>query len=424
MAATAVKSKAQTAKEVMDAINQEFGAGTMRMASHEDYEVKMLPTGLAPFDDIFDGGIPLGRHIMLHGDFSTLKSYVGLCAIASAQRNGLIAALIDTEGTFDKSWARKLGVDLNNLVMPNPERMPTGEEAIDMAESLIHGGVGLIVVDSVAALLPQAEQQKKLGDAKQLGRQAEMMSKALRKLTARMNNRCAMLWINQTRVNPNVMFGSAESIPGGKTLPFYCSYIIGVYKAGNAKEPIDIYVTEDGKPVKKKINQIVGVQFRIDLKKSKLNRPNRQETFVYDLRTGGIDDWAYYANKCLGLGLLGYEKGRWWSPEDGKKLTTNDFRGHVPLDELKKLLKGTVPGVDSAGIAPRAKRKAAAPKRPSSDTTGRKPTRTPAREKSPSTARTTTTSSKSRTPARRSSSTTATSSGSGRRLLRAGSKAG
>lgn len=417
-------AKAQTARELMDALNQEFGAGTMRPASHADYEVKMLPTGLAPFDDIFDGGIPLGRHIMLHGDFSTLKSYVGLCAIASAQRNGLIAALIDTEGTFDKAWAKKLGVKLDELVMPDPEKMPTGEEAIDMAESLIHGGVGLIVVDSVAALLPQAEQQKKLGDAKQLGRQAEMMSKALRKLTARMNNRCAMIWINQTRVNPNIMFGSQESIPGGKALAFYCSYIIGVYKVGNSKEPIDIFITEDGKPVKKKINQIVGVQFRIDLKKSKLNRPNRQETFVYDLRTGGIDDWAYYANKCLGLGLLGYEKGRWWTPEDGKKLVAQDFRGHVPLEELKKLLTGTVPGVDSAGIAPRAKKKAVVPKRPSSSTTGRKPIRIQAREASPSTARTRTTSSKSRTLANRSSSTTPISSGSVRQRLRRGSKAG
>lgn len=407
-----------TAKEVMAAINQDFGAGTMRPASHADYEVKMLPTGLAPFDDIFDGGIPLGRHIMLHGDFSTLKSYVGLCAIASAQRNGLIAALIDTEGTFDKSWAKKLGVDCDNLVMPDPEKMPTGEEAIDMAESLIHGGVGLIVVDSVAALLPAAEQKKKLGDAKQLGRQAEMMSKALRKLTARMNNRCAMIWINQTRVNPNIMFGSQESIPGGKALAFYCSYIIGVYKSGSAKEPIDVYITEDGKPVKKKINQIVGMQFRIDLKKSKLNRPNRQETFVYDLRTGGIDDWSYYANKCLGLGLLGYQNGRWWSPEDGKKLTVKDFRGHVPLDELRKLLKGTVPGVDSAGIAPRAKKKDAVPKRPSSKSTVPVRTRTPVQAKSPSTVRTTTTSSRSRTPTSRSASTTPTSSGSGKRLLR------
>lgn len=424
MAASATAVKAKNAKELMEAINQEFGAGTMRPASHADYEVKMLPTGLAPFDDIFDGGIPLGRHIMIHGDWSTLKSYVGLCAIASAQKNGLIAALIDTEGSFDKAWAKKLGVKLDDLVMPDPEKMPTGEEAIDMAESLIHGGVGLIVVDSVAALLPQAEQQKKLGDAKQLGRQAEMMSKALRKLTARMNNRCAMVWINQTRVNPNIMFGSSESIPGGKSLPFYCSYIIGVYKAGNSKEPIEIYISEDGKPVKKKINQIVGMQFRIDLKKSKLNRPNRQETFVYDLRTGGIDDWAYYANKCLGLGLLGYEKGRWWTPEDGKKLVAQDFRGHVPLEELKKLLTGTVPGVDSAGIAPRAKKKAVVPKRPSSSTTGRKPTRIQGRAASPSTARTRTTSSKSRTLASRSSSTTPISSGSVRQRLRRGSKAG
>jgi recombination protein RecA len=412
-----------TAKEVVAAINQEFGAGTMRMASHADYEVKMLPTGLAPFDDIFDGGIPLGRHIMIHGDFSTLKSYVGLCAIASAQRNGLIAALIDTEGTFDKAWARKLGIDTDNLVMPDPEKMPTGEKAIDMAETLIHGGVGLIVVDSVAALLPAAEQKKSMEEAKQLGRQAEMLSKALRKLTARMNHHCSILWVNQTRINPSIMFGSAESIPGGKTLPFYCSYIIGVYKAGSAKEPIDVYVTEDGKPVKKRINQIIGMQFRIDLKKSKLNRPHRQETFVYDLRTGSIDDWAYYANKCLSLGLLGFNRGKWWTPEDGKKLAPAAFRGHLPLEELKKLLTGTVAGVDSAGIAPRA-RKPDGKRRPrSSSTTVPKPTRTPARATSHSTARTTKPSSKSKTSSAHTGSTSRISVASGPRLLRKASKA-
>lgn len=413
-----------SAREVMDLLNQQHGPGTMRMASDDYYEVKMLPTGLAPFDDVFDGGIPLGRHIMIHGDYSTLKSYVGLCAIASAQKNGLIAGLIDTERTFDRSWARALGVDLDELVMPNPEKMKTGEQAIDMAESLVNGGVNLLVMDSVAALLPQAEQQKSMEEAKQLGRQAEMLSKGLRKLTARMNNKCSIIWINQTRVNPNIMFGSQESIPGGKALQFYSSYILGVYKSGNAKEEVHIWVNDaEGRPVKKKVNQIVGLQFRLELKKSKLSSPNRTEVFTYDTKTGSIDDWEYLARKCLGLGLFGYERGRWWTPEDNKKLPAKDFRGHVPLEELKKLLHGTVPGVDSAGIAPRARKRGAEPSQESSSVTEPKPTRTPVRAKSSSTARTTKVSSKSKMQTRASVSTGRTLNVSAKRPQRRASKA-
>jgi len=399
-----------TAREVMDSINQQFGAGTMRPASDDYYEVKMLPTGLAPFDDVLDGGIPLGRHIMIHGDYSTLKSYVGLCAIASAQRNGLICGLIDTEKTFDRNWAKQLGVDIDNLVMPNPEKMSTGEKAIDMAESLIHGGVDLLVVDSVASLLPQAEQQKSMEDAKQLGRQAEMMSKAMRKLTARMTNKSTVIWINQTRINPNIMFGSQESVPAGKALPFYCSYILGVYKSGHAKEDVSVFVPDaDGKPVRKTMKKTVGMQFRIELKKSKLSNPNRTEVFTYVPESGEIDDWSYLANKCLGLGLIGYERGRWWTPEDGKKLPAKDFRGHLPLEELKKLLHGTVPGVDSAGVAPRAKKPVAKQKSQSSSATEQSPTPIPEQAKTNSTARTTTRSSRSKTPTRATGSTRNTS---------------
>lgn len=400
----------------MDSINQQFGKGTMRPASDKDFEVQMLPTGLAPFDDIFDGGIPLGRHIMIHGNYSTLKSYVGLCAIASAQRNGLIAALIDTEGSFDPKWARALGVKLNDLVMPDPEKMKNGEQAIDMAESLIHGGVDLIVVDSVAALLPSAEYVKKMEDAKQLGRQAELMSKALRKLTARMR-KTAIIWINQTRTNPNIMFGSQESIPAGMALPFYCTYIAGLYHCGRAREGIHVWVNdEEGRPVKKLTKQTVGMQIRIEMKKTKLNRPGRQETFTYDLNTGAIDDWSYLANKALGLGLLGYEKGKWWTPEDGKRMLAANFRGHVPLEDLKKMLKGTVAGVDSAGVAPRAKKPVVKPKPASSEGTAVSPTPTRVREKSPSTATPKTSPSRSKTRTSPSASTTATSSGSARKL--------
>ena len=412
-----------TAQEVMDSINQQFGAGTMLKASDSSFRVNYLPTGLAPIDDLFMGGLPFGRSTMIHGDYSTLKSYVGLCAIASAQRSNLVAALIDTENAFDPQWAKRLGVDLDQLVIPPKSKTETGEKAIDMAESLIRGGVDLLVFDSVAAALPQAEWSKSMEDPEQRARQAAMMSKAMRKVTAA-NRKTAILWINQTRINPGMMFGNPETIPAGKALPFYCTYIAGFYKGSKAVEEITVFATDkDGKPVKKKIKQTIGYEVRVNLYKSKLNQPHREETFVYSLKAGQIDEWAYLANKALNLGLLGYERGKWWTPEDSLKMDHKAFRGHLPLDELKKLLSGTVDGVESAGSAPVASKKAAPPKRRSSSGTARKRTPTPEPVKESSTAATKTRSSRSKTPARATRSATATSASSARKRLARASKA-
>ena len=398
------------AQEIIAQINHQFGAGTMKFASDPEYRVDYLPTGIAPIDDLFLGGLPYGRHVMIHGDYSTLKSYVGLSAIASAQRHGKVASLIDTENAFDPLWAKSLGVDLDQLVMPHKSRIETGEKAIDMAESLIRGGVDLLVFDSVAAALPQAEWSKSMEDANQLARQAAMFSKGLRKITAA-NRKTAILWINQTRVNPGIAFGNPEVVPAGKALPFYCTYIAGFYKGAKSQEEIEVYMPDkDGKPAKKKLKQTTGYEVRVNLYKSKLNKPFREETFVYSMKNGAIDEWLYLANKALNLGLLGYERGRWWTPEDNKKLTVQDFRGHLPLDELKKLLYGTVPGVESAGEAKTGSKKDAQRKSRSSRTTAPKPTpiQVPVEAES-STAATTTKSSRSRTQKSLTASATGTS---------------
>lgn len=378
----------------MNNVNQQFGAGTLKWASDPIYQVTYLPTGLAPIDDLFVGGIPSGRSVMIHGDYSTLKTYIGLCSVAQAQKQGKIAALIDTERSFDPAWAKSLGVDTDKLILPPPDRIETGEKAIDVAEILIRNGVDLLIFDSVAATLPKAEHEKSMDEGGQMLRQAALMTKALRKLTAA-NRKTAMVWINQTRVNPNIMFGNPEAIPGGKALAFYSTYILGLYKGPTVQEERTVWVTDkDGRPVQRKIKQGIGFEVRAHLKKSKLNTPDRQETFTYSSKLGAIDDWAYLANKALGIGLLGYERGRWWSPEDGIKLPQQEFRGHLPLEELKKLLHGTVDGVDSAGSAPRGSKKAAVARKSSSSTTVRKPTRTAARGASRSTARLTKPSSK------------------------------
>lgn len=398
-----------TAQEIMASVNTQF-PGAIKLASDPEYRVEYLPTGIAPIDDLFMGGLPYGRHVMIHGDYSTLKSYVGLSAIASAQRHGKVAALIDTENAFDPLWAKSLGIDVDQLVMPIKARIETGEKAIDMAESLIRGGVDLLVFDSVAAALPQAEWSKSMEDANQLARQAAMFSKGLRKITAA-NKKTAILWINQTRVNPGIAFGNPEVVPAGKALPFYCTYVAGFYKGARAQEEVEVYMPDkDGKPAKKKLKQTTGYEVRVNLYKSKLNKPYREETFVYSLKNGAIDEWLYLANKALNMGLLGYERGRWWTPEDGKKLTVQEFRGHLPLDELKKLLYGTVPGVENAGEAKTGSKKDAQRRSRSSRSTAPKATPTPEPAvPDDSTEATPTKSSRSRTPKKVIDSATSTS---------------
>jgi recombination protein RecA len=416
------KSRVTSAQEIIDGINQKFGAGTLVRASTAG-KVEYLSTGLAPIDDLLMGGIPYGRSTMIHGDYSTLKSYIALCAIAQCQRQGKIAALIDTEGSFDADWARSLGVDTDLLIMPDKAHIETGEKCIDVAEILIRNGVDLMVFDSVAAMLPKAEHEKSMDEGGQMLRQAAFLSKALRKITAA-NKKTALLWINQTRVNPGIMFGNNEAIPGGKALPYYCTYILGLYKGTQLKEDYQIVVNNaEGMPTKKNIKKTVGFQIRALLYKSKLNQPGREETFTYSVKHGAVDDWSYLANKALGLGLLGYERGKWWTPEDSKKMPVSQFRGHLPVAELTKMLHGNVEGVDSAGSAPQGSKKAAAQKPRSSRATTPARTRTPAPVASSSTARTRSSSSKSKTPSRVTPSASRTSASSARKPRARASKA-
>jgi recombination protein RecA len=382
---TAVPVTKKTAREILDFVNSQLGKNALRMASDKYFEVQYLPTGLVPIDHLLKGGIPFGRFVVFHGDYSSLKSYIGLCAIAQAQKRGLTAALIDTEHAFDPGWAASLGINLSQLIIEQPE---TGERAIDLAEALIRAEVNLIVFDSVAAALPMAEQKKSMEDPTQMARQAAMMSKAMRKLTAA-NKKTAVIWINQTRVNVGVMFGNPESVPSGKALPYYASYIIGMYKAGQVVEDRHFYKTgPDGRPVKKSAKLVVGQQIRAVVAKSKLNSPHRETTFAFSLRECAVDDWSYMANLALDEGLVGYDRGKWWLADDPKaKKTTADFRGHVDLETLKKMLTGMVEGVAYAGTSPRGRKPDAAPSRRSSAATARKPTPTVARAASPSTAR-------------------------------------
>lgn len=379
------------AKELAAVVNSQMGNGTVLMGSDPYYKVEYLQTGIAPIDDLLQGGIPYGRFVEIFGNYSTLKSYVGLRAIAECQKKGELAALIDTEHAFDPKWAKECGVKIDELVLKQPA---TAEEAIDISEILIRGGVNLIVFDSVAAALPKAEQTIMLSGDKnvQPARLAQLMSLAMRKLTAA-NRKTAMIWINQTRVNVGVMFGNPETVPGGKALPYYASYRIALRKAGNVNEKVEVTIMKDGKPTRASINQTIAVNIKATVEKSKLNAPFREIMFNFDFRRGTIDEWWYLVTRAMDEGLVEYNRGVWWVVGETKKYRGREaFQEAVGERKLRSLL-GPSRGADQPDPW-----QDESPNGESSKRVVRKSTRTQGQATSKTTGRTRKISTKSKTP--------------------------
>lgn len=309
------------AQELMAEINKALGEGTVRLGSDESLLVKRLPTGVLPIDHLLDGGIPTGRFTELFGAYSTLKSYVALSCIAQTQKSGGVCAIVDTEHAYDPVWAESIGVNTSDLIYQAPE---TGEEAIDVTEVLVRNGVDLIVWDSVAATLPQAEGNKRMSkESVQPARLAALMSLGMRKLTAA-NEHTAILFINQTRLNVGVVFGDPETVPGGRALPFYASYRVALRKAGKEKESVDTY---DSTGKKTSVNQVTGHKIRATLEKSKLSAPSRDVLFTFDLTSGQVDEIGYALSAGLEKGIIKHEGRSWWVDETEKTVGAEKFRG-------------------------------------------------------------------------------------------------
>ena len=283
------KTQAETLK---DAVNAVMGEQVVTMGNDPSLIVKFLPTGCLPIDYILNGGLPRRRFVEFYGDYSTLKSYLAYLAIATTQRNGGTAALVDTEHSFDPAWATRLGVTVSDLIMPPVE---TGEDAVDTSEVLIRNGVDLMVWDSIAATFPQDEAKKKLGKENiQPGRLAALMSAMLRRLNAA-NVHTAMLYINQTRESIGVTFGSPTTTPGGKAMGFYSSYRVELRKAGKVTEEVKRLVPGD-KPGKLKtgtVKRTNGHKIKAVVQKSKLSAPFSETMLYYDLRTGRVDEIGF-----------------------------------------------------------------------------------------------------------------------------------
>lgn len=230
------KEKLKALQSTLDKIDKDYGKGTiMKLGDTPSENIPIIPSGSIALDLALGiGGYPRGRVIEIYGPESSGKTTLAIHAIAEAQKNGGIAAFIDAEHAFDRFYAEKLGVDIENLLISQPDN---GEQALEIADSLIRSGaIDIIVIDSVAALTPKAEIEGEMGDSK-MGLQARLMSQALRKLTANINKtNTTCVFINQLREKIGVMFGNPETTTGGNALKFYASVRLDIRKINQIKE--------------------------------------------------------------------------------------------------------------------------------------------------------------------------------------------
>ena len=293
-------AKLKALQSAMAKIEKDFGKGSiMKMGDQQIEDVAVIPTGSIGLDNALGiGGYPRGRIIEIYGPESSGKTTLAIHAIAEAQKMGGIAAFIDAEHAFDRFYAQALGVDIDNLLISQPDN---GEQALDIADQLIRSSaIDIIVIDSVAALTPKAEIEGDMGDNK-VGLQARLMSQALRKITAtisKTNTTC--IFINQLREKIGVMFGSPETTTGGNALKFYSSVRLDIRRITSIK---------DG-------DNIVGNQVRVKIAKNKLAPPFKR--YEFELSFGhGISHIGEVADLGVKYDVIN-KSGSWYSYGDTK----------------------------------------------------------------------------------------------------------
>ncbi len=296
---TADEGKLKALGLAMDQITKQFGDGSiMRLGEAKKVDVELLPSGSLSLDIALGGGYPKGRIIEIYGPESSGKTTLTLHAIAEMQKQGGTAAFIDAEHALDPAYAKKLGVDTDNLLVSQPDN---GEQALEICETLVRSNaVDLIVVDSVAALVPQAEIDGDMGDS-HMGLQARLMSQALRKLTGIINkSKATVIFINQIRMKIGVMFGNPETTTGGNALKFYASVRADIRRIGQIKEG----------------DNVIGNRTRVKIVKNKIAPPFRVAEFDI-MYNEGISKTGDVLDLAVQYGVVG-KAGAWFDYNDAK----------------------------------------------------------------------------------------------------------
>lgn len=317
----------------IDKLEKTYGKGTvMKLSDERVLDVPAISTGSLGLDIALGiGGIPRGRIIEIYGPESSGKTTVSMHCIAEAQKAGGLAAFIDAEHAFDKSYAEKLGIDTENLLISQPDN---GEQALEIAEHLIRSGaIDIIVIDSVAALVPKGELEGEMGDSK-MGLQARLMSQALRKLTGTINKTgCSCIFINQLREKIGVMFGNPETTTGGNALKFYASVRLDIRRIGQIKE---------------NTGDLTGNRTRVKVVKNKVAPPFKVVEF--DIMYGkGVSKVGEIIDLGVELDIIN-KAGSWFS-YDGNKLgqgrdAVKQLIEDNPelMEELEAKIKATIKG--------------------------------------------------------------------------------
>ena len=297
---TIEKEKLDALNHVLGKIEKDFGKGSvMRLGEASSMGVEAISTGSIGLDiAVGIGGLPRGRIVEIYGPESSGKTTVALHTVAEAQRNGGIAAFIDAEHALDPVYARALGVDVDNLIISQPD---TGEQALEITEALIRSGaIDIIVIDSVAALVPKAEIEGDMGDS-HVGLQARLMSQALRKLTGSIKkSNCVAIFINQLREKVGIMFGNPETTTGGRALKFYSSVRLDVRKIDTIKQG----------------DKILGSRTRVKVVKNKVAPPFKQAEF--DIMYGeGISKIGDLLDIAANVDIV-KKSGSWYNYQDIK----------------------------------------------------------------------------------------------------------
>ena len=294
------ENKKRALAAALGQIEKQFGKGAvMRMGDHDRQAIPAISTGSLGLDIALGiGGLPKGRIVEIYGPESSGKTTLTLSVIAEAQKQGATCAFVDAEHALDPDYAGKLGVNVDDLLVSQPD---TGEQALEITDMLVRSNaVDVIIVDSVAALVPKAEIEGEMGDA-HVGLQARLMSQALRKITGNIKNaNCLVIFINQIRMKIGVMFGNPETTTGGNALKFYASVRLDIRRTGAVKEG----------------DEVVGSETRVKVVKNKVAPPFRQAEFQI-LYGKGI----YHSGEVIDLGVqlgLVEKSGAWYSYQGNK----------------------------------------------------------------------------------------------------------